>query len=145
LKYVRDFGREPKLEGPEREAFTAYRCEHFADLYEGANDLALAQKYWQEMKEKYTDDMDQRYWYLLAARRVRALKGRVPESADLDAARKELIVKALAAAPIVQKDSHLDAGAIYRHLIALYDNQPLLKELVDEARQRLKELDAKSK
>lgn len=140
---VRRYG-EPKLDGPERDAFLAYRAEHFADAYEGTNDLPLALHRYQEMKTRYAADIDQRFWYLLAAYKVQNLKARVGENKDPDAARREIVAKALDAAGAAQKgDSLLDARSICLHLIALYDKDPTLKDAVGEARRIHQEVDRK--
>src|SRR5436305_15102571 len=86
-------GREPALEGPEQKAYTAYLYEHFADPYRGTSDLGLAFSRYEEMKEKYADAPGQRFWYLLAASKVRELKDRVPK--EPDEARKKLLGEAI--------------------------------------------------
>lgn len=140
---LREVG-DVKLDGPEREAFMAYRAEHFADVYEGTSDVPLALRRYDEMKEKYSDDLDQRFWFLLGAYKSRSLKGRVLPTKDPDADRKAIVRKALDAADAFRGRSRLlDARTVCLNVIALYEKEPPQKAQVEEARRILKELSAK--
>lgn len=142
-KTLRQFGVEPKLGAAEHEAYLAYRAEHFADMVEGTSDLALAQQHWEDIKKKYAEDIEQRYWYLLAAHRIRTLRGRVPEAKDPDTARKELIQKALDGSKLLEKNSLLDARTVCLHVIALYDKLAPFKEQVEQAHRQIKAISGK--
>jgi serine/threonine-protein kinase len=138
MNRVRLEGRELKLEGPEAEAFTAYRYEHFGDLYRGKGDLAAALHRYKGMKERYADETNFRFWYLLAAGQVRDLQERAPAPDRADEVRKAILGEAIEAA--LRLDSLLDRRVICLHVIALYDGQKELVVFVTKARRILGEV-----
>jgi serine/threonine-protein kinase len=129
-------GKEPKLEGPEQQAFLAVRLENLGDL-------GLAHLTFEKLKKATTDDTDNRLWYLLATRKVKELAAE-KESWPKD--RKELVRKALA--DVRDTTSLHTKYALCQNVIHLYDgNKDLkadeaeaLKPFLEEARDLSKEI-----
>ncbi len=128
--------QEPKLEGPVRQAFLATRFEAF-------DDKEMAKIQFDKLKKATSEQTENRFWYLLAAKKVKELE---KEKDDWVKDRKKLVGDLL---EIARKPDNLKGGfLIGSTIVALYgDNTDLksddakdLKPLVDEARQLAKEL-----
>jgi serine/threonine-protein kinase len=142
LTRIRASGRELNLEGPEADAFAAFRAEHFTYLCSWTDeqgrthtlpgDLALASSRYAELKAKVADDMGQRLWFLLASSRVRALKDRLPK--EPEPARQKLLADALDWAEANKAARLLDTRAVCTHVIALYGSEEGLQRHVNRAK-----------
>src|SRR5262249_31540577 len=76
LATMRDVGKEPDLPPPAREAFRAYRAEHFGSEFDDpkAADPEAAHKYYEAAKELAWKDGENRYWIALGARKAEEVK-----------------------------------------------------------------------
>jgi serine/threonine-protein kinase len=128
--------QDPKLEGPAQQAFMATR-------YEAFNDKAMARLQFEKLKKATAEQTENRVWYLLAAKKVKELDA---DKENWEKDRVKLIKDWLGAAKSGERLT--DGFAICSSIVTLYgDNSDLkgddaqeLKPLVDEARQKAKEL-----
>ena len=143
LQEFRLKGREPALEGMDKEAYTALRYEHFGDLFGGGGDMPTAFHRFDDMKDKCAKDPDLHFWEVFAAWKCRELKAHVPDTADPNA-RKKLVQDALDAAQAFYDSGRLlDARPIVQSIVALYGDDPDLKPQVDKALVMKKDLEHK--
>ncbi len=143
LKEFRAKGREPALDGMDKDAYTALRYEHFGDLYGGGGDVASAYHKFDAMKEACAGKPDLHFWGVFAAWKCKELKPKkdATESAD---ARKKLVRGALDAAQVFYDNGRLvDARPIVLSIAALYGDDADLKEQADTARLMAKDLAGK--
>lgn len=128
--------QEPKLEGPVQQAFLATR-------FEALNDKAMARLQFEKLKKATAEQTENRFWYLLAAKKVKELDA---DKENWEKDRVQLIKDWLNAAK--RGESLRNNFVIVSTLAALYDDNSDLKgdeakelqPLVDEARQKAKEI-----
>jgi serine/threonine-protein kinase len=120
--------KEPKLEEPEQQAFLAARFEAF-------HDKALAHLNYDKLKKATAEQTENRFWYLFASKKVKELED---DKEKWEKDRKKLVEDWLETAKSAERLR--DAYAIYSTIVALYDDNAELKPLVEEARQKAKDL-----
>ena len=110
---------------------------------EGFGDLAMARTLWQTLKERFEKDMEQRPWFLLAAKRLQALKMSTAAAGKEESNSRRQRVKGLLgeARRLAAEKRPLEsqqARLICADIIDLYhdSSEPGLKELIEQA-QRL--------
>jgi serine/threonine-protein kinase len=109
---------------------------------EGFGDPALAIEHWDKIKETFLKDPGQRTWFLLAAKKVRELRGLAPRGPDVLPARRELIVDKLTTAKSLKVSKPGEGLALCRDVLALYgtsDDAEIVR-LVAAARELSKDL-----
>jgi serine/threonine-protein kinase len=135
LRQLQQGRYEPKIEGLEQQTFLATR-------YEAFNDKELAHRHFEKLKRETAEQPENRFWYLLAAKKVKELDADKKEWVQ---DREKLIQDWLDAAERLR-----DGTWIYTTIVTLYsDNadlkaddaklKPLVqkaKELADTLRQR---------
>ncbi len=131
LKINLERGREPQLSGPAAKALLALRYEKFGDV-------DMAERRFQELKKEASEPA-QRAWFLLAARKAEELKkARGGSTENAEEKRKELVTRAVEAAEADRAASLVNFRAACMNIIALYGDDPSLKEQVEKARDLLK-------
>jgi serine/threonine-protein kinase len=132
LDHIRRFGTEPSgLDQQEARAFLAWRAEKFGDPY-------LARKHYLELKKETEEKIDntldihqRRYWHLFASAHAHALRDvEEPEDRLAELARGIDMVLDL-----TERNYNLETPA---NVIALYADEPELKDQVERARSLLR-------
>jgi serine/threonine-protein kinase len=124
------FSREPALQGPEKEAFTALRYERFGDR-------VLARQRFEALAESAEKDPEQRFWQLFAAIKARQLKRQLEKEPQSKEDRKKLVEKVVAEVEEKVRDQSIPRWALLAvcmDVVALYGKDPELKEPADKAR-----------
>jgi serine/threonine-protein kinase len=133
LREMHQSVREPALDGMEKDVFTALRYEQFGDL-------PAANSRFGDVKDKAAKEPDQRLWQMLAARKCKELKPRLPQKYDPNDL-KNLVQNALAACrDFLDKNDRPSARAVAQDIVALYGDDSSLKDQVTAARGILKDL-----
>jgi hypothetical protein len=133
LDKLRDIDYKPEWRGAEQDAAQAVRFERFGD------DWRAYQQY-EMMREKYASDPNNRFWFLLAAKKAKVLKPK-PGETDNSEERKKRIEKQLKAADVeLEARRELNARLIYLNIVALYETEKEkdIKELVEKAKEGVK-------
>jgi eukaryotic-like serine/threonine-protein kinase len=130
LKKCHATGREPALEGMDKDAFTALRYEQFGDL-------ASALSRFDDMKEKSAKEPDLHFWQVFAAHKCKDLKARLPKEEDPDARKKRVEAALEACQQRLDQGDRPAARAIASDVVALYKDDSDLKTQVEKARQVL--------
>jgi hypothetical protein len=129
-------GRDPGLDGIEKEAFTALRYEQFGDI-------PTANSQFGDLKEKSAKEPDLHFWEVFAARKCKELKPRVPNKYDPNY-RNNLVQTALQdCQQFLDMNDRPDARARVADVVALYGEDADLKLLVDKARAIQKDMTSK--
>jgi hypothetical protein len=118
------------------QVYTALRCEQFGDL-------PTANSLFDDIKEKSAKEPDQHIWEVLAARKCKELKPRLPEKFDPNYRKGLVQAKLLECQGYLDQNNRPDARAVASDIVALYGDDSELKALVDKARAILKDLTSK--
>jgi serine/threonine-protein kinase len=138
--------REPALQGPEKDGFDAYRAEHLGAMIEAKDgkpydDLLLADRLYAELKDRTAGDPAQRFWHVLATKKGRDLRPRLPHPENPDAFREGVVKRALDTSEEAMRGGRPDiTRGICLNLVALYKDAerfPDLKGPVAAARKLL--------
>jgi serine/threonine-protein kinase len=145
--YFKD--QEPaKLSPVERKMFRAYRAEHFAghisEVVPDGADLPAAYRIYQDVKEEAQKERDQRTWLLLAAKKVKELKSKLPADEKKTAEhRREVVAGAVEFAKKSKVDAQRAACLTALDVVAVYgEDYPELEKYVQSAKQLIDEIRA---
>ncbi len=86
---IRDQNKEPALEGQDKEAFLGLRYEQFGDRFQAARE-------YDKLKAATAGKVEQRFWFLFAAAKVRELKEGLRKLEQTEEGRKKMVSKKVA-------------------------------------------------
>src|SRR5262249_5477718 len=141
LDYIKDTGKDSAPKGLEADGFAAYRAEKFGDL-------PLAAGRYEALADRVRGDAEKdaraRQWLLLATGKTRELKDLIKTKSDQpktsDLIKQKLADAANAKVPEVAQEETLKARLQCLNILALYDGEESLKDLLDQARELKKDL-----
>jgi eukaryotic-like serine/threonine-protein kinase len=132
IKNIDRFGRSPKS-AAERLYAEGWRFERFDDP------LSAWRKYEEVIKTADKDNRDQRAFATLARRGIDRIKSQVDAQLEIS----EVVQRKLdEAAVLSSQGKELQARLVLDRIVSLYGDNPEVRELVQEARNRIRELDA---
>jgi eukaryotic-like serine/threonine-protein kinase len=127
---VEESGSElPMTDQPIQEAFRAFRYDQFKDPL-------MARRDFNEMREKYAKDPEQRFWYVLAGWKIRELN-KILKDSVLEKNRDEVLKTIKEKLEVAGKSKRNKRIGICLTIIALYEKELPMKEQVDKAQNLL--------
>jgi serine/threonine protein kinase len=135
VKNIDRFGRSPASEA-ERLYAEGWRYERFDDL------LSAWRKYEEVLNKADVKDIDQRAYATLARQGIARIKGAAGSSKDVPKLVQE---KLDLAADFAAQGESLEARRVLDDIVSMYGTNAEVRPLVDEARQRMAELDRPSR